>query len=153
MAARSTSAGSWARTRWHGGTSSTPATVDGRGSDRPPVRGAEPPGWLQALAALSPAERLAGLGALLCAAATLLPWYRAPVADLGKTPWGALGFALRALLLTVGAALVLLVQVGRGRRPPLPLHEGTLLAAAGVWSAVIIGFLMLDRPSTTIVDF
>ena len=127
--------------------------MDARGSDRPPVRGAEPPGWLQALAALSPAERLAGLGALLCAAATLLPWYRAPVANLGKTPWGDLGFALLALLLTVGAALALLLQVGRGRRPPLPLHEGTLLAAAGFWAAAMVVYLMFDRPQFELAGF
>jgi hypothetical protein len=123
--------------------------VDARSSERPP----EPPGWLRALAALTPAERLAGLGALLCAAATLLPWYRAPVADLGKTPWGDLGFALAALLLTVGAALVLLLQVGRGRRPPLPLHEGTLLAAAGFWSAALVLYLMFDRPEFDVAGF
>lgn len=60
------------------------------------------------------------------------------------------GFAHVALLVTLGAATVLTFRVGRERRPPLPLHEGTLLAVAGAWSAVIIGFLVLDRPTARI---
>jgi len=129
--------------------------VDARGSERAqrPSPEAEPPGWLRALAVLRPSERLAGLGALICAGATLLPWYRAPVEDLGKTPWGAFSFALLALLITVGAALVLLVRVARGRRPPLPLHEGTLLAAAGIWAGLVIVFMMFDRPAFNLAGF
>jgi hypothetical protein len=102
---------------------------------------------------LQPSERLAGLGALICAGATLLPWYRAPVEDLGKTPWGAFGFALLALLITLGAALILLMRVARGRRPPLPLHEGTLLAAAGIWAGMVILFMMFDRPEFNLAGF
>jgi hypothetical protein len=82
----------------------------------------------------------------VCAGSLVLPWYSAPVDDLVKTGLGAFGFAQAALLLTTGAALTLLLRVGRGRRPPLPLHEGTLLAIAGVWAMLIIAFLMFDRP-------
>ena len=63
------------------------------------------------------------------------------------------GFAAAALLITVSAALLLIVQSGRGRHPPLPLHEGTLLAVAGIWSALIVGFLMLDRPPLDLGGF
>lgn len=122
-------------------------------SQQPPEVPASSPGWLRAIARLRPIERLAALGALGCAASTLLPWYRAPVDNLGKTAWGSFGFALLALLITVGSALVLLLQSGRGRRPPTPLHEGTLLAAAGIWSGVIIAYLMLDRPTFVLADF
>jgi hypothetical protein len=111
------------------------------------------PGWLRAVGGLRPSERLAALGALGCAASTLLPWYRAPVDNLGKSAWGSFGFALLALLITLAAALALLLQSGRGRRPPTPLHEGTLLALAGIWSGVIIAYLMLDRPTFTLEDF
>jgi hypothetical protein len=118
-----------------------------------PGAGADLPGWIQALLALRPAERLAALGLLVCAGATLLPWYRAPVEDLGKTPWGDLGFALLALMVTLAAALALLLRVGAGRRPPLPLHVGTLLAIAGIWAGGIIVYLMFDRPLFRVAGF
>ena len=56
-------------------------------------------------------------------------------------------------MITLAAALTLLVRVGGGRRPPLPLHEGTLLAASGIWSAAIVGYLMFDRPTAVFADF
>jgi hypothetical protein len=43
--------------------------------------------------------------------------------------------------------------VGRGRRPPLPLHEGTLLAAAGIWAGGIVVALMFDRPQFELAGF
>jgi hypothetical protein len=111
----------------------------------------QPQGAVQALLSLGRYERLAALGALVCLASLPLPWYRVRFASrFAKSGFGSFGFAEAALLITVGAALILLVEVGRGRRPPLPLHEGTLLAGAGVWSAGIVGFLMIDRPATTI---
>jgi hypothetical protein len=121
----------------------------------PSQAGGEPqaPSWWRAVAVLGPAERLAGLGALICVASTPLSWYRAPIGGLVKTGWGNFGFAEAALLLTAGAALALLVQVGRGRRPPMPLHEGTLLAAAGIWSGLIVVYLMFDRPQFELAGF
>ena len=118
-----------------------------------PGAGADLPGWMQALLALKPVERLAGTGVLICAASTLLPWYRAPVEDLGKTPWGDFGFALLALMVTLVAALGLLLRIGGGYRLPLPLHEGTLLAMAGVWAGGIIIYLMFDRPQFRLAGF
>jgi hypothetical protein len=124
-----------------------------RSESRPPGAEPETPGWLRAILGFTPAERLAALGILVCFAATLLPWYRAPVDDLGKTAWGDFGFVLAALLLTLVAAAALLMRVGRGHRPPLPLHEGTLLAVAGVWAGVIIVFAMFDRPEFSLGGF
>ncbi len=109
---------------------------------------------LRALSRLGRFERFAALGAVICAASLALPWYEPRFTNgLGKSALGRFGFAEAALLITVGAALALLVRVGSGRRPPLPLHEGTLLAVAGVWSAVIVGYLMIDRPTATVADF
>ena len=121
-------------------------------SERPPA-GPPADGWLRALATLGRAERLAGAGALICVAATVLPWYKAPVAGLVKTGLGSFGFAEAALMLSAGAALALLWQVAWGRRPPLPLHEGTLLATAGVWSGLIVVYLMFDRPTFRLAGF
>jgi hypothetical protein len=117
-------------------------------------RSTEHPGPLRALLSLGRFERFAALGAVVCVASLGLPWYELGLAgDLAKSGLGNFGFAEAALLITVGAALLLLVRVGSGRRPPLPLHEGTLLAVAGIWSAVIIGYLMIDRPTATFADF
>ena len=124
-----------------------------RSERRRPGAEGETPGWLLAIVGLQRSERLAFLGVLICLGATLLPWYRAPVEDLARSGWGDFGFTLAALLLTMGAALVLLLRVGRGRRPPLPLHEGTLLAGAGIWAGLIIVFAMFDRPEFGLGDF
>ncbi len=117
-------------------------------------RSTEAPRPLRALLALGRFERFAALGAIVCIASLTLPWYELRLAgDLAKSGLGNFGFAVAALIITLGAALTLLVRVGSGRRPPLPLHEGTLLAVAGVWSAVVVGYLMIDRPTAILADF
>jgi hypothetical protein len=98
--------------------------------------------------------RLAALGAIICAASLLVPWYRAPFSpDLVRTGLGSFGFGAAALLTTLAAALVLLFELGRGRRPLLPFRDGTLLTGAGVWATLIVGYLMLDRPNSTLAGF
>jgi hypothetical protein len=99
-------------------------------------------------------ERLAIAGIVVCLGSLALPWYRIPTANrFEKTGLGSFDFVEAALLITVVAALALIVQVRRGRTPPLPLHEGTLLAVAGIWAAVLVGYLMVDRPEATVFDF
>ena len=107
---------------------------------------------MRALRGFSGFERLATLATLVCALGLILPWYRIPFAsDLVRSGLHDFGWAHAALLITLGAAAFLVYRVGTGRRPPLPLHEGTLLAVAGGWSAVICGYLMLDRPTGRIL--
>ncbi len=114
----------------------------------------EHPGALRSLLRLGRFERLAALGAIACLGSLLLPWYELRFAgSLGKSGIGSFGFAEAALVITLAAALTLLVRVGGGRRPPLPLHEGTLLAVSGAWSAAIVGYLMFDRPTAIFADF
>jgi hypothetical protein len=101
-----------------------------------------------AIRRMGPNERLAGTGALVVIASLLLPWYGAPIAsDLVKTGFGNFNFATAAMLLTVGAALYLIVEVGDGYRPPRPFTVGTLLIAAGVWTGLLILYQMVDRPN------
>jgi hypothetical protein len=98
-------------------------------------------------------ERIAVAAALVCAAGLCLPWYRIPFSDrFVRSGLHDFGWAHVALLITLAAAAFLVRRVGTGRRPPLPLHEGTLLAVAGGWAAVICGYLMLNRPTGRVLE-
>jgi hypothetical protein len=120
------------------GTSWRPATVAANASTESRLR----------------AERLAVAGGAVSLASLLLPWYRIPEANrFEKSGLGSFDFGEAALLLTVGSALALVIGAWRGHRPPLPMHEGTLVAIAGLWSATLIAYLMIDRPQETIFDF
>jgi len=100
------------------------------------------------------AERLATLGIAVSAASLALPWYRIPTATrFEKTGLGSFDFAEAALLITLVAALALILSAQRGRLPPRPLHEGSLLTTAGVWSALLVAYLMVDRPEATVFNF
>jgi hypothetical protein len=112
------------------------------------------PALLRALLQSNRHERLAALAAIVTLGAFALPWYRAPFElDLTKSGLEAFGFGGAALLLTAGAALILISRAATDRRPPLPMHEGTLLILAGIWSAVIVGTLMVDRPHLEVRGF
>ena len=114
--------------------SSTRATVDGNR-------------WADLFRSLPPPGRLATVGALAIPVSMLFPWYGIQFgAGLSHTGFDSFGLGQLALLLTVGASLYLIIRHGSGHELPRPLHEGSLLALAGAWSAVLVGYLMLDRP-------
>lgn len=99
------------------------------------------------LSRLAATERLAAAGAAIVFGRLFLPWYGIALAGgLVKTPIGSFGLIEAALLITVGSAGFLIAACARGYSVPRPLHEGTLLVAAGAWSVVLIGYRMLDRP-------
>lgn len=103
---------------------------------------------------LNGSQRLAALGGLICIGSVFLPWYRTPFSkESAKSGLETFGLAQVALILTVGSALFLLYRVAGGRRPALPLRVGTLLMIAGFWSALIVGYLMLDRPRYELGSF
>jgi predicted permease len=99
------------------------------------------------IASLTAHERLAVAGAVVVAASLALPWYGVALGGgLVKTALGTFGLIEAALMVTVGAVIALVVACSRGFELPRPLREGSLLAAAGVWSAALIGYRVLDRP-------
>lgn len=91
--------------------------------------------------------RIAAAGVGIAALSLLLPWYGVTFAGgLVKTALGSFGFVEAAMVISLAAAAYLIVPSDRGDPLPRPLHSGTLIAVAGVWLAVLIGYRMLDRP-------
>ena len=96
---------------------------------------------------LSPAERIVAAGAIAVAGSLLLPWYGIPFSrGLSVTGFDSFGFAHAALLITVGAAALLIVREATGRRLARPLRSAELVIAAGAWAALLTAYLMIDRP-------
>jgi hypothetical protein len=95
---------------------------------------------------LTPAERLAFIGAGAILASMLLPWYGIPFSGLSVTGFDAFNFAAAALLVTAAAAVVAVLREAAGRPPARPLGTGELVAIAGVWAALITVYLILDPP-------
>jgi hypothetical protein len=103
--------------------------------------------WTELFRSLPPPGRLAAVGALATLGSMLFPWYGIRFGPgLSQTGFDSFGLGQLALALTVAAALYLIFRCASGYELPRPLHEGTLLALAGAWSAVLVGYLMLDRP-------
>ena len=99
--------------------------------------------------ALGANDRLALIGIGVVAVSLLLPWHGIMTGDYVKTPASAIGFIEVAIVLTLAAAVYLLVRAARDQPLPAPLHIGTLFALAGVWIAVLIAYRIFDRPDFT----
>ena len=98
---------------------------------------------------LPPPARLAAIGALVVPGSMLFPWYGIQFGPgLSETGFDSFGLGQLALLITVAAALYLIARCAGEYELPRPLHEGSLLAVAGAWSAVLVGYLMLDTPDS-----
>lgn len=105
------------------------------------------------LRSLGAHDRIAALGVGIVALSLLLPWHGVTFAGgLVKTPVGSFGFPEAAIVLTLAAAIYLIVRSARGEPMPRPLHLGTLVAVAGAWTAVLVGYGMLDRPDFRPLD-
>lgn len=102
-------------------------------------------------------QRTAGLAALALIVSEFFPWYSGDLVLAGqkttvlrviekRSALGAFSLVELALLLTAACVLALLyVRVDR-RRLYLPMGDGTFIAGAGLWSAILIVYRMLDRP-------
>lgn len=80
--------------------------------------------------ALSPEQRVAGIGAILLVVST----------------FGPFSFVEAAIVLVAGAILLLLRKRAEGRAFHLPFGDGSVIAVAGVWCAVLILIRLFDRP-------
>jgi membrane associated rhomboid family serine protease len=101
----------------------------------------------RSVAAPSPAGRIVYAGAIAVLASLLLPWYGIPFSHgLSVTGLDSFGFAHVALLITVGAAVLLVARETAGRTLPRPLGSAELVIAAGAWAALLTAYLIVDRP-------
>ena len=75
-------------------------------------------------------QRVAGIGALLLIVST----------------FGPFSFVEAAMVLTGLGILFLLRQRAEGREFHVPFGDGTIIAAAGAWSALLIVIRLFDRP-------
>jgi hypothetical protein len=75
-------------------------------------------------------QRVAGVGALLLIVST----------------FGPFSFVEAAIVLIGASVLLLLRKRAEGREFHIPFGDGTVIAAAGAWSGVLIAIRLFDRP-------
>ncbi len=96
---------------------------------------------------LPPPARLAALGALAVPGSMLFPWYGIEFSSgLSLTGFDSFGLGQLALLITVGAALFLIARCAAGMSSRARCARGACSPLAGGWAAVLVGYLMLDKP-------
>ena len=111
-------------------------------------------GIAHAARVLNTEQRLAALGALGVIASMFLPWWRNPFPPaLSYWAVNRFTFVELALVLVAGAVLVMLYGRAHGHGFHLPLSDGTLLAAAGLWSCVLVLVRIADPPTRGGVDY
>ncbi|HEX8123654.1 MAG TPA: hypothetical protein VF549_20560 [Solirubrobacteraceae bacterium] len=97
-------------------------------------------------------QRLAGYAAVALLATMFLPWYQATVIDRGKatnptfSAFGVFSFVEAAIFLVSIGIFLLLFARGEKRAFHLPGGDGTVIFAAGLWSALLLLWRVFDRP-------
>jgi hypothetical protein len=106
--------------------------------------------------ALEPERRLAGAAAAALFVTMLLPWYQqnavvnaprtAPLQSRNLNAFQAFSFVEAAVLLVAGAVIYLLYARAEGREFHLPGSDGTVVMAAGLWTALLLIIRLFDKP-------
>jgi hypothetical protein len=142
------------------------ARIRGGAEDRDPAR---PPGHPQRRSAgsglahawgtLDRDRRLAALAAVALFATMFLPWYQqnavvsaaktAPLVSRNLNAFAVFSFVEAAVLLVAVAVLYLLYARAEGGRFQLPGGDGTVVLAAGLWSALLLVLRLFDKPGVT----
>jgi hypothetical protein len=112
-----------------------------------------------AWSALDRDRRLAAVAAVLLFASMLLPWYQqnaivsasktAPLVSQNLNAFAVFSFIEAAVLLVAVAVLFLLYQRADGRTFNLPGGDGTVIFAAGLWTALLLVLRLFDKPGIT----
>jgi hypothetical protein len=119
--------------------------------------GARPPA--HAWGALDRDRRLAAIAAVALFATMFLPWYQqnavvtarraAPLVSRNLNAFQVFSFVEAAVLLVAAAVLFLLYARAEGGRFQLPGGDGTVVLAAGLWSALLLVLRLFDKPGVT----
>jgi hypothetical protein len=101
-------------------------------------------------------RRLAAIAALALFATMLLPWYQqnavvsasktAPLISRNLNAFAVFSFVEAAVLLVALAILLLLYERADGRTFHLPGGDGTVVFAAGLWTALLLVLRLFDKP-------
>jgi hypothetical protein len=105
--------------------------------------------------ALGADQRLAGAASVALLVTMLLPWYGLQSLDrkTGQlyshsiSAFGDVSFVEAAIFLVAAGVLVLVLARGEGREFRLPGGDGTIVALAGGWAAVLIFYRVFSRPA------
>ena len=111
----------------------------------------------RAFRALDSEQRLAAPAALALIVTMLLPWSSktdtvivgnaVKATQMSLTGFGAMSFVEAAVLLVSLGVLALLFARGEGRNFHMPGSDGAVVLLAGAWTALLIFFRLLDKPS------
>ncbi len=106
--------------------------------------------------ALEPDQRLAALASLGLFASMFLPWYdktdtlvvrgAARATQTSLSAFQAFSFVEAAVLLVSAGLLTMLFARAEGRVFQLPGGDGVTVLVAGVWTALLIFYRLLDKP-------
>jgi hypothetical protein len=101
-------------------------------------------------------RRLAAFAALGLFISMFLPWYQqnavvdqlkaAPLQSRNLDAFQVFSFVEAAVLLVALALLYLLFARAEGRRFNMPGGDGTIVLAAGAWTALLLVFRLFDKP-------
>ena len=104
-------------------------------------------------------RRLAAVAAVALFVTMFLPWYQqnavvgaakaAPLVSRNMNAFAVFSFVEAAVLLVALAVLFLLFMRAEGRDFRLPGGDGTVVLAAGLWSALLLVLRLFDKPGVT----
>jgi hypothetical protein len=104
------------------------------------------------LSKLNDEQRLAGLAAAALLVTMILPWYQKSVAvenrlvDDSLSAFSVFSFVEAAVFVVVLGVFALLHARVQEKGFHLPGGDGTVIAAAGIWAAVLLLWRVFDRP-------
>jgi hypothetical protein len=102
--------------------------------------------------ALPSERRLAAIASVGLVLTLFLPWYQETVVARGSstfTGWAAFSWVEAAVLLVAAGVLTLLFQRAEGRAFHLPGGDGSVIAAAGVWTCLLIVWRIFDKQGSS----